>query len=59
MTEKISGCGHIKCEVEDCLTHWCYFCGDKFEEDAIYTHMNEAHGTIYDQEDELYSDVDD
>ncbi|KAE8317126.1 hypothetical protein BDV41DRAFT_526817 [Aspergillus transmontanensis] len=59
MTEKISGCGHIECEVEGCLTHWCYFCGDKFEEDAIYTHMNEAHGTIYDQEDELYYDIDD
>ena len=59
MTEKISGCGHIKCEVEDCHTHWCYFCGGKFDEDTIYSHMKETHGTIYDQEDELHDDVDD
>ncbi|KAE8418616.1 hypothetical protein BDV36DRAFT_253846 [Aspergillus pseudocaelatus] len=59
MTEKISGCGHIECEVEDCHTHWCYFCGGKFDQDAIYTHMKAAHGTIYDREDELYDDFDD
>ncbi|KAE8374539.1 hypothetical protein BDV26DRAFT_269804 [Aspergillus bertholletiae] len=56
MTEKISGCGHIQCEVEDCHTHWCYFCGDKFDEAAIYSHMTKVHGTIYDLEDDLYYD---
>ncbi|KAF5861585.1 hypothetical protein ETB97_012750 [Aspergillus alliaceus] len=59
MTEKISGCGHIQCEVEDCHTHWCYFCGDKFDKGLIYSHMTEIHGTIYDQEDGLDYDLDD
>jgi hypothetical protein len=49
MTEKISGCGHITCPVEDCGIYWCYFCG-KAVADGIYDHMAEAHGGIYDEE---------
>lgn len=47
MTHCVSGCGHIQCPVEDCGSHWCYFCGDHFAQDIIYDHMHEVHGGIY------------
>jgi hypothetical protein len=47
LTEKVSGCDHVMCAVEDCGVHWCFFCGGQFEEDAIYPHMREAHGGYY------------
>ncbi|PMD57892.1 uncharacterized protein K444DRAFT_564766 [Hyaloscypha bicolor E] len=47
MTEKTSGCDHITCTVDGCGTHWCFFCGGKFDENAIYTHMSTEHGGYY------------
>ncbi|KAL4876193.1 hypothetical protein BJY04DRAFT_147392 [Aspergillus karnatakaensis] len=48
MTEKVSGCGHITCPVQDCGAHWCYFCGEEAEDEAeIYGHMSRVHGGIY------------
>jgi hypothetical protein len=47
MTEKTSGCDHITCTVEGCGTHWCFFCGGKFDQGAIYTHMSTEHGGYY------------
>jgi len=47
MTEKVSGCDHITCTVNGCGTHWCFFCGGKFDQDTIYPHMNEHHGGYY------------
>ncbi|KAL4947843.1 hypothetical protein BDW69DRAFT_177592 [Aspergillus filifer] len=44
MTERISGCGHIVCPVQGCMTHWCYFCGKEIGEGWIYRHMEEKHG---------------
>lgn len=31
MTEKVGGCGHVKCPVNHCGVDWCYFCGKKFK----------------------------
>jgi len=42
-TVKVSGCNHITCR---CGAHWCYQCGEQFEADTIYDHMNEEHGGI-------------
>ncbi|KAJ0420255.1 hypothetical protein BJY00DRAFT_141496 [Aspergillus carlsbadensis] len=50
MTEKVSGCGHIECPVEECGADWCYFCGK--EQDDVYNHMTNVHGGIYDNGDE-------
>lgn len=47
MTHCISGCGHIQCPVQECGSHWCYFCGDSFAENIIYDHMYDVHGGIY------------
>jgi hypothetical protein len=33
--------------VKGCGVHWCFFCGGRFEEDTIYTHMSDAHGGYY------------
>ena len=38
------GCNHIECPV--CKTHWCYVCGEEFEESDIYDHLIEVHGSI-------------
>ncbi|BDD54445.1 hypothetical protein MPDQ_007536 [Monascus purpureus] len=56
MTEKISGCGHIQCTVEGCKKHWCYFCGNAFDSDSIYVHMNRVHNGIYDEDAKYESD---
>jgi len=42
-TVKISGCNHITCP---CDAHWCWQCGDEFDESEIYDHMQSVHGTI-------------
>ena len=63
MTEKISGCNHIACTVEGCGAHWCFFCGEQFGEDEVYTHMRTEHGGYYagveNDEDEYESDFED
>ena len=51
LVEKISGCNHIECP---CGQHFCHVCGKGESEEGIYEHMNEEHGTIYD--DGAYSD---
>ena len=59
MTEKISGCDHITCTVDGCGTHWCFFCGGKFDAQTIYTHMSTEHGGYYggaEDEEDVYSD---
>ena len=52
ITEKLYGCNHITCTVAGCGSHWCYSCGGKFDQDAIYGHMEEAHGGLYGDEDD-------
>jgi hypothetical protein len=47
LTEKVSGCDHVMCAVDGCGVHWCFFCGGRFEEDTIYSHMSESHGGYY------------
>jgi hypothetical protein len=61
VTEKLGGCNHIECTVPDCGAHWCYLCGDKFDADTIYPHMQDVHGGYYGDgrefdEDEDYSE---
>lgn len=57
-TEKVSGCDHLECP---CGTHWCFFCGEKQDEDGIYSHMSETHGGYYggQRADEYESDEED
>ena len=43
-TVKSYGCNHIQCPV--CKTHWCYVCHEKFEEETIYDHLVQVHGSI-------------
>ncbi|TID19665.1 hypothetical protein E2P81_ATG06831 [Venturia nashicola] len=43
-TEKSMGCGHMTCV---CGKHWCWFCGEKQNEDGVYDHMSEVHGGWY------------
>ncbi|CRG91591.1 hypothetical protein PISL3812_08641 [Talaromyces islandicus] len=50
--EKSMGCGHIACPVPKCLTHWCFFCGKKFDQKLIYHHMSTAHGGFFDHDPE-------
>jgi hypothetical protein len=59
MTEKTSGCDHITCTVDGCGTHWCFFCGEKFEWYSIYTHMSTEHGGYYNGESDEEEDEDD
>lgn len=43
-TQKTDGCNHIECM---CGQHWCWFCGKKSTEEEIYPHMEEEHGSYY------------
>lgn len=47
LTEKISGCDHMECAVPHCGCHWCWCCGDAFDSNEIYSHMETAHGGYY------------
>jgi hypothetical protein len=38
------GCCHMTCR---CDTHWCWFCGDGFTRQTIYSHMTDEHGGWY------------
>jgi hypothetical protein len=38
------GCCHMTCR---CNTHWCWFCGDGFPRQTIYSHMTDEHGGWY------------
>ncbi|KAI8936069.1 hypothetical protein NX059_007569 [Plenodomus lindquistii] len=46
-TQKVDGCNHMVCPVSGCRTHWCWTCGEGFDEDVIYDHMSDAHGGMY------------
>ncbi|MCJ1309518.1 hypothetical protein MMC25_003178 [Agyrium rufum] len=48
MTEKTYGCGHMECR---CRTHWCWFCGNVSTKSEIYRHMDEVHGSFYEEGD--------
>jgi len=58
LTEKKSGCGHMKC---DCGGHWCWFCGVASNGGSIYSHMSKVHGGWYgsDSDDDNYDSGDD
>jgi hypothetical protein len=57
MVEKSYGCDHITCQ---CGGHWCFRCGEAFESETIYRHMNEAHGGMnYYQPDDAPDDYED
>jgi hypothetical protein len=41
---RIGGCAHITCT--QCQQHWCYICGEGFEDaGAVYEHM-EQHADV-------------
>ena len=42
-TTKSGGCNHITCP---CGIHWCFQCGEEFNSDEIYEHMEEEHGGL-------------
>ena len=44
ISQRISGCGHMKCPIPSCLADWCWYCGMAFPVDEVYAHMNDAHG---------------
>lgn len=44
--EKSFGCNHMECR--NCKTHICWACLETFDEGSeCYTHMQETHGTMY------------
>lgn len=46
--EKSEGCNHMECK--NCGAHICWFCMKVFEVSReCYTHMDRAHGNIYDE----------
>jgi hypothetical protein len=55
-TEKIGGCDHITCPVNGCGAHWCYYCGERHDDEDIYNHMYAVHGGYYGGTE--YDDVD-
>ncbi|KAF2730516.1 hypothetical protein EJ04DRAFT_444934 [Polyplosphaeria fusca] len=46
-TQKTYGCDHMECNIRQCHTHWCWACGEKFDEREIYNHMRVTHGGLY------------
>ncbi|CCT61104.1 hypothetical protein IAQ61_001660 [Plenodomus lingam] len=46
-SQKVDGCDHMTCPLLVCGTHWCWSCGEGFDEDVIYDHMNDVHGSMY------------
>ena len=48
MTQKTGGCDHIQCAVPTCGVHWCFFCGEKPDENEIYEHIENEHEGLYD-----------
>ena len=46
-TQKSTGCDHIQCVIPTCRVHWCFFCGEKQDQDKIYNHMSTEHGGYY------------
>lgn len=47
LTQKVGGCDHIRCAVRSCDAHWCWRCGDAFDDEGIYQHMEDVHGAFY------------
>jgi hypothetical protein len=58
LTEKMGGCDHVVCAVQDCGIHWCFYCGGQFDEGTIYPHMNDVHGGYYAGNDQEGYDTD-
>lgn len=52
MTEKDGGCDHVVCPVRECLAHWCYECGNEFEEGVYHGHSRR--GVFYEDDDDDY-----
>lgn len=44
-TYKSGGCNHMTCT--QCGVHYCYVCREIVDEDEIYDHLREEHGSIY------------
>lgn len=57
-TQRVGGCGHIKCPVASCAVHWCWFCGEQCLESGIYRHMSLVHGGFFGPEEEEELDAD-
>lgn len=47
LSQKVDGCYHLMCPVSDCLTHWCWDCGNAFDEEIIYGHYCQPKGALY------------
>ena len=51
--EKDDGCNHVECR--NCGAHICWVCLETFDEGKrCYGHMQEAHGSMYDDLDEVW-----
>ncbi|KAH9860388.1 hypothetical protein J1614_011719 [Plenodomus biglobosus] len=46
-SQKVAGCDHMTCPMRRCQTHWCWSCGEAFDEDEIYDHLSDIHGGMY------------